>query len=610
MFRRCRNIGKFITFKLSVRRGSIIRAELVNVMKKSIITLILLLSLCALLISLSVTESPTTAEVHSGKCGDSIEWLLGENNTLTLSGSGQTYDYCCNTSPWSIYADIVDDVVIEDGITCLGDYLFYDCNSIISIEIPESVISIGSYCFGNCLSLKEISVPDSVLQLGDGTFLGCKNLTKAQFGNGIRLIREFTFNNDSKLYEIAFSSSSLIINDCSFYNVGSLKKMTIPTDVTISGFFTKQSYSYPNYTTIRLNELTLYGHDVKDINNYYLEFNRMIFVDDTPSFADDCFVNRPYITEVSINGVTNSGINGSFIGCSNITSITNLKHNPGDSILYSDDGSTLIVCPATKSGVLKINDGVRSISDSAFCNSGLSSIDLNKVTDLGALCFSHTESLVEVAIPNGVGSLSDGCFTGSSIVKITLPESVTSIGCACFEKCTSLNEVIFCGYNGLSITDSSFFCGNKDNLIVVNVFSDYPDKFLDKYVNSYTKINYNDYSPRVVLSFDVNGGEGKQEQVRVVKDRDYLLPDSTTIVPPDGNNFLGWSLNKDGETIVKIMPSSDVTVFAIWTNKCILCLDSNNRLAIKEYIEVEYSKNYKLPETTSFNLTSPVDVTF
>ena len=46
-------------------------------------------------------------------------------------------------SPWNTKRSEIKEIIIG-SITSIGNYAFYECNQIKSINIPESVISIGS----------------------------------------------------------------------------------------------------------------------------------------------------------------------------------------------------------------------------------------------------------------------------------------------------------------------------------------------------------------------------------------------------------------------------------------------------------------------------------
>ena len=126
--------------------------------------LVLLAVLCLCFVALA--ES-------SGKCGDNLTWILDDNDVLTISGTGKMgtgkmEDY--GWGPWNGYN--VKAVIIENGVTSIGEYAFYSCDSLTSISISKSVTSIGDGAFFGCTSLKSVSIPNSVTSIGDSAFSG------------------------------------------------------------------------------------------------------------------------------------------------------------------------------------------------------------------------------------------------------------------------------------------------------------------------------------------------------------------------------------------------------------------------------------------------------
>ena len=66
---------------------------------------------------------------------------------------------------------------------------------------------------------------------------------------------------------------------------------------------------------------------------------------------------------------------------------------------------------------------------------------IGEVTSLGSGCFMHCTGLTSVTIPNSVTNLGQACFSGSGLTSITIPNSVTSLEFACFMNCTGLTSV-------------------------------------------------------------------------------------------------------------------------------------------------------------------------
>ena len=86
-------------------------------------------------------------EVDSGKCGENLTWTLDANGTLTISGTGAMYNYQYgNGTPWYEYDTLIESVIIEDGVTAIGNSAF-DEMTIPKISIGHSVSNIGSSAF-------------------------------------------------------------------------------------------------------------------------------------------------------------------------------------------------------------------------------------------------------------------------------------------------------------------------------------------------------------------------------------------------------------------------------------------------------------------------------
>lgn len=117
----------------------------------------------------------------SGNCGDSgsnVTWLLDDNGTLTISGSGKIEDYRSDIDqPWYSNRSDITSVVIEPGVTSIGSLAFYECSNLTSITIPSGLTSIGEQAFGNCTGLTSITIPSGVTSIGEMAFRECSGLT-------------------------------------------------------------------------------------------------------------------------------------------------------------------------------------------------------------------------------------------------------------------------------------------------------------------------------------------------------------------------------------------------------------------------------------------------
>lgn len=128
-------------------------------------------------------------------CGDGVYWGY-ENGKLTISGTGAMKNYTGPSDlPWSNVKASIKTVIIEDGVTAIGDWVFGDCSALTKVEIGDDVLTIGDSAFSNCTALTEITIPDSVKTIGDHAFLYCTALTKVEIGNNVTAIGDLVFVN-------------------------------------------------------------------------------------------------------------------------------------------------------------------------------------------------------------------------------------------------------------------------------------------------------------------------------------------------------------------------------------------------------------------------------
>lgn len=128
------------------------------------------------------TPTPEGNIVANGSCGENLTWKLGEDGTLTISGSGDMADYSGETpAPWDPYKSQITAVVMEDGVTGLGAYAFAGCDTLTGITIPGSVARIGEEALSGCSRLEtvyyygtEAQWKDMVIGLNNEALTGAK----------------------------------------------------------------------------------------------------------------------------------------------------------------------------------------------------------------------------------------------------------------------------------------------------------------------------------------------------------------------------------------------------------------------------------------------------
>ena len=226
----------------------------------------------------SVIYTARPALVASGKCGDSASWKLDADGVLTITGAGPMADYGAY-GPWYIaHLTDIKKVVVQEGVTTIGDHAFANLSYVTSVTIPSSITSIGAHAFekcrlggavtlpegltaigdfafsgsgmasltlpeslrtiGNsaflCCSLRELTIPDGVTSIGTGAFYNASLTSVKLPASGVTL-GDSLFQECEKLTEVTLPADLTVIGPSMFENCGSLKNVTIPSGVTHIG---------------------------------------------------------------------------------------------------------------------------------------------------------------------------------------------------------------------------------------------------------------------------------------------------------------------------------------------------------------------------------------
>ena len=219
----------------------------------------------------SVTyRKPAAAAVASGKCGDSASWKLDAEGTLTISGSGKTWDFIDEdwnaTAPWY---DVslrlrIKKVVVEKGITYVGTWAFYDCSEMTSVSLPTTLETMGASVFQDCTSLTSVTIPDGVTFISGDFFRGCTSLKSVTLPDSLRETGGCTFMYCTSLTSVRLPATLLSISWQMFKDCKSLTSLTIPRSVVnvkqdaFSGCTALKNVTYTG-TTADWKALTIYS---------------------------------------------------------------------------------------------------------------------------------------------------------------------------------------------------------------------------------------------------------------------------------------------------------------------------------------------------------------
>ena len=165
-------------------------------------------------------DAPDAGEVVKSGTEGGLNWALTKAGTLTISGSGAIPDYSADQlPPWNEPG--VSTVIIENGVTGIGDYAFYQ-NSALNVYIPDGITTIGQSAFDGS-GLISVTIPGTVESIKDKAFHACANLTSATVSEGIKTIGNEAFRGCTSLGYIDFPASITSVGAGAFM---SCEKMT------------------------------------------------------------------------------------------------------------------------------------------------------------------------------------------------------------------------------------------------------------------------------------------------------------------------------------------------------------------------------------------------
>jgi len=180
----------------------------------------------------------------TGTVGSNVYWSLDNTGLLRLYGSGSTSSYAGyytagSGSPkypaYYSYRDEITAIVVEEGITTLGNEVLAGMRQAVSISLPSTVTSLGKYAFAGCSQLSSITLPSSVGNIQEGAFRGCRSLTEFTFPENAWSPSRYCFLYCSGLVSINFLNKPTSFDDSAFSGCTALSSITIPGTVAKIG---------------------------------------------------------------------------------------------------------------------------------------------------------------------------------------------------------------------------------------------------------------------------------------------------------------------------------------------------------------------------------------
>ena len=239
---------------------------------------------------------------------------------------------------------------------------------------------------------------------------------------------------------IIFDGPVTSIGDDAFFDCTSLTSATIGNGVTSIG-------NYAFYGCTSLTSVTIPDNVTKIGGSAFQRCSSLTNItipDSVTSIGYDAFRDCSSLTSVTIgNSVTTIG-GSAFNGCTSLTSVTIPDSVTwiGNEAFYGCTGELIINSKIVKTNYTYDNYPANP-NNGWLYGAKFTKVTIgNSVTSIGEYAFRYCRSLTSVTIGNSVTSIGDEAFLDcSSLTSVTIGNSVTSIGSSAFEDCTSLKTV-------------------------------------------------------------------------------------------------------------------------------------------------------------------------
>ena len=212
----------------------------------------------------SPTARPDTSP-DGDRCGDALSWSFSAaTGQLTITGSGDMYDFDWNGQPWKEVRDQITSISLSGDLTGIGRSAFRDCRNLTAINIPSGVTSIDRDAFRGCERLASVTIPNSVTSIGSYAFCDCRNLPYVTLPNKLTSIEDNVFYGCSRLSSVTIPDTVAAIGEGAFRDCPYLDSVTIPKGIStiskmaFSGCSDLDTVNIPNGVT-SIEEYAFYG---------------------------------------------------------------------------------------------------------------------------------------------------------------------------------------------------------------------------------------------------------------------------------------------------------------------------------------------------------------
>lgn len=371
----------------------------------------------------------------------------------------------------------IETVSFGVNVTEISTGMFYGCNKITSIALPNSITKIGDIAFAGCTALKECQLPPLLENIGEYAFNGCTGLSSIELPNSVNNIGKGIFKDCSNLTKITLSSSLKSIPFEGFYGVP-IQSLSIPNSVVEVSNSAFEGCTNIKQIKIEDGENPLHFKD--GVRAFFDSKLESIYVGRNLIYKESPFYYQPTLLTCTI-GETVTIIPNSFLN--EATSLTNVTFSNSVTTIEANAFKN-----CTSLSNIKLSDNLIFIGEEAFygCSSLKSIIIPGKVEYINEKSFKECSALIEIKLDDGDTDLRiykgtflsvplESLYLGRNIISsgvsiygspsifnseqtlktVTIGNKVKSISADCFNGCEELSSIII--PNSVRVIDRDSF---------------------------------------------------------------------------------------------------------------------------------------------------------
>lgn len=321
-------------------------------------------------------------------------------------------------------------LIIENGVTTIGESAFLACGNLERVTLPDSLQTIEESAFSGCVNLKSISIPSSVTTIGPLAFSSCTALTDITLSNGLQTIGRSAFYDCHNVMNITIPASVTAIDGGAFarcfklVEVYNYSALSIETERESNGgvaYYAKAVYTMPHASKITTDEngFILYNNNV--LIGYAGKETELTLPDDIIEIHQAAFFDCATLTKIEIPSSVRVVGTEAFTGCKNLS----YNQYGGLDYLGNDENPYMILVKPEDSNI----SSATIHSNTKFIHSG---------------AFRHNALLQRIEIPDSVIDIGEQAFLGCrALNEIVIGENVRTIGARAFYGCHNVSSIIF-----------------------------------------------------------------------------------------------------------------------------------------------------------------------